>query len=807
MGKKGLIHVFTLIFLFFTACGSILGLGETSTERSILSELNPGIVITSDQIDHMGYTETSRVIQYILPSFNSSVSTVSDGSDFVRPATLRGMQPDQVLVLINGKRRHNSALLHVNGSIGRGSSGVDLNAIPVSAIDCIEVLQDSASSRYGSDAVAGVINIILKSVTSADTTQVGLFAGQTFQSDGETLAGSVFHGLFIGDEGYFNLTASYRSIGFTNRASEDPRRIFTYLEHDYGELEMRSGTLDPREDTYDRLNHRYGEPKSQDLSFFVNSEIPLKKGAVFYLFGGLSNTRREAGLFNRLPGQSRTNVLLFPEGHMPLMTGGIFDGSLAFGYRRQFSNWQLDAGLSGGLNRFVFDMANSANTSLGSASPTEAELGALQYAQTAFTLDLNGSTDVGMASPLDIGLGLEFRLENYQLVQGEVASWVDGGVSNQFGAPSPAGMQGFPGFRPENEVDETRTVLALYGNLGIRPIRELQLSLSSRFDQYKDLGGNLSGKVALGYTPVDGITLYGSLSTGFRAPSLQQMYFNSTSTQFVDVSGSLVPLSVGTFNSSSGVSTALGFPALKSEKFSALTGGFALKPNKDLSIQATLFKVDVKDRLIISGRFSAYDPLIGPLLKPLGVTAAQVLVNAIDTNTLGVDLSLSWRIPFAENHWLDFMVMGNWNKTKIIGDPIVPDLLEGYEDTLLGRIDRVYIEDGQPQQHFMLRSSYVNGGFFGELRFNYFGSVSATESSVDPDREQVFSGKWITDIELSYEILKGIRIGAGASNLFDVYPDENFTKNSFNGIFPYPRRNAPFGFMGGSYYARMTFGF
>jgi len=806
MRNKGVIdRIYIFAFMLFTACLFVQGLDEAASERSILSELTPGIVFTYDQIDHMGYTETSRIIQYLLPGFNSSVSTISDGSDFVRPATLRGMQPDQILVLINGKRRHNSALLHVNGSVGRGTSGIDLNAIPVCAIDRIEVLQDSAASRYGSDAVAGVINIILRSDT--DATSVGLFGGQTFQSDGETLVGSVFHGLSIGDEGYFNLTALYRYSGFTNRAGEDPRRIFNFLEQSDGMPVLTSGTPDPREQTYNRLNHRYGEPKSNDIFFFVNSEIPVNDRAQFYFFGGLSNMRREAGLFNRLPSQSRTNILLFPEGHMPLLTGGIMDGSLACGYRRQFSNWQLDAGLSGGINRFVFDIANSSNTSLGLASPVEAELGSLQYAQAAFSLDLKGSTDVGMANPLDIGLGFEARLENYQIDQGEVASWEDGGIPDQFGGIAPSGMQGFPGFRPANEVSESRYILAFYGNLEIEPIKEFNLSLSSRFDQYKDLGGNLSGKVALGFTPVDGITLRGSLSTGFRAPSLQQMYFNNSSTQFVFVGGSLVPLTVGTFNSVSDVSMNLGFPEMKEERFTAITAGLVLKPKKDLAVRATLFKVDVRDRIIISGSMQASDPFFAPILQPFGINSAQVLTNAVDTNTLGVDVSLSWTIPLGDNHNLSLMALGNWNKTEIIGDVKVPSNLKGHEDTVLNRIERNYIENGQPQQHYMLRSSYLNGRFFGELRFNYFGSVTTVESVTNPSLDQIFAGKLIADIELSYEILKGIRIAAGGSNLFDVYPDENNVGIAFNGIFPYPRRNVPFGFMGGSYYTRLTFGF
>ncbi len=804
MRKKVISHSFILTFIFFAASGFVLGLNEEESNKSILSELKPGIVISQDQIDHMGYTETSRIIQYILPSFNASVSTVSDGSDFVRPATLRGMQPDQILVLINGKRRHNSALLHVNGSVGRGSSGIDLNAIPVGIIDCIEILQDSASSRYGSDAVAGVINIILKSDTE---TTVGLFGGQTFQSDGETLTGSIFHGLSIGDGGFFNLAAQYRTSGFTNRAGEDPRRIYNYIEQVFGMPALALGTSDPREESYDTLNHRYGEPKSQNMFFFVNSEIPVSDQAQFYLFGGISNTQREAGLFNRLPSQSRTNILLFPDGHMPLLTGGITDGSLAFGYRMKFSNWQLDASLSGGINRFAFDMSNSSNTSLGISSPIESELGVLQYAQSTFSLDLKGSAGVGMASPLDIGFGLEVRLENYQIDQGDLASWVDGGVPDQFGGIAPAGMQGFPGFRPTNEVSESRFILGLYGNLEIAPIEEILIGLSSRFDQYKDLGRNFSGKAAVGFMPVEEITLRGSISSGFRAPSLQQMYFNNSSTQFVYVGESLIPMTVGTFNSVSNVSTTLGFSELKAERFTALAAGLDLKPKENLAIQTTLFKVDVQDRIIISGFLGASDPLIAPLLAPFGVNSVQVLTNAVDANTLGVDVSVSWTIPFGENHHLSLMALGNWNKTEIIGDPIVPSSLEGYQDTILNRIERNYIENGQPQQRFMLRSSYVNGGFFGELRFNYFGSVTTVESVTNLSSDQIFAGKWITDLELAYEILKGVRVAVGASNLFDVYPDENQTSISFNGIFTYPRRNAPFGFLGGSYYVRLTYGF
>ena len=803
--KTRFIKVTSAVLLSFVLCLGVLATYGFGEEISILSDLKPGIVITKDQIAVLGYTETSRVIQYVLPSFNFSVSTISDGTDFVRPATLRGMQPDQILVLINGKRRHNSALLHVNGSIGRGTSGIDLNAIPVSAIDRIEILQDSASERYGSDAVAGVINIILKSDT--DSTNIGIYGGQSFQSDGETITGSVNHGLNIGREGFFNLTAQYQYSGWTNRAGKDPRQIFNFLEQVYGSPSLSSGTLDPREQIYNRLNHRYGEPKSQNLYFFVNGEMPAGEMAKFYLFGGVSHFNKEAGLFNRLPSQSRTNILLFPEGHIPIMDGGILDGSLSFGYRKQFSSWQLDAGLSSGLNKFKFHMSNSANTSMGTNSPTEAELGGLQYFQTAFTLDLTGSTNVGMANPLDIGLGFEARLESYRIEQGDEASWIDGGNPSQFGGLAPAGIQGFPGFRPSNEVSKSRYILGFYGNLDLDPTEQIKLSLSTRFDQYQDTGGNLSGKLALGFLPTDKILIRGTISTGFRAPSLQQMYFNNSSTQFVYVDGSLVPLTVGTYNSISNVYNGLGFDKLKAERFTALTAGIKLQPVKDLVIQGTLFKVDVKDRIIISGRMSGWDPVFSPIFSPLGVSAAQVLFNALDTKTLGADVSLNWTIPLGDSHALSFSAAGSWNKTEVKGDVKLPENLEGYQDTFFNRIERNYIENAQPQQRYMFRTNYQNGSFLGEIRFNYLGGVTVVESTATPDLDQDFSGKWLTDLELSHEILQGIRIAAGTVNLFDVYPDENIPGLAFNGIFPYPRRNAPFGIIGGFYYARLILHF
>jgi iron complex outermembrane receptor protein len=302
-------------------------------------------------------------------------------------------------------------------------------------------------------------------------------------------------------------------------------------------------------------------------------------------------------------------------------------------------------------------------------------------------------------------------------------------------------------------------------------------------------------------------TSWVKICTGFRAPSLQQMYFNNSSTQFVFVGESLVPLTVGTFNSTSDVYSGLGFDKLKAEKFTALMAGLELLPVKNLEINATLFKVDVKDRIIISDRMRAWDPVFSPVFSPLGVSAAQVLFNALDTKTLAADVSLNWTVPLGGNHVLSFLAAGGWNKTEVKGDVKLPQNLEGYKATFFDRVERNYMENAQPQQRYMLRTRYQNGSFRGEIRFNYFGGVTGVESSTNPDLDQDYGGKWLTDLEFSYEIIRGIRFAAGVVNLFDMYPDENFAGISFNDIFPYPRRNAPFGFIGGIYYARLSLHF
>lgn len=796
--------VFTLTPALSQFSDELVVIGSRAVRTTVESAV-PVDVLSENEIVDTGMTETSRALQFLAPSFNHSTSTISDGSDIVRPSTLRGLGPDQTLVLVNGRRRHNSALVHVNGSIGRGTAGVDLNALPMSAIESIEVLRDGAAAQYGSDAIAGVINIRLRQAVG---TRVTLNAGRHFAGDGDNYQVGISHGWRLRERGFLNLTAEYRDRSATNRAGRDPRRIFNFLEQEFGEPALANGTLDPREETYDRRNHRYGDAAAENATLFLNSMLPLNDTTDLYFYGGLSERDGESAGFNRLPSQGRTNILLYPEGHLPLINTGVDDHSWTVGLRKLFSSgWSLDASFSTGGNRFNFLISDSANTSLGLDSPTAADAGTLEFAQQVLNVDAFRAF-----GPFNLAFGGEWREDHYEIQAGASASWIDGGVANQFGGVAPAGIQVFPGFRPANEVDASRGSLALYGDLEWQISEPLLLGVATRYEDYDaaggtDVGSTLDGKLSFRYAFNERLALRGAAATGFRAPSLQQALFNNISTQFVDVNGEIVPLEVGTFRVDSDVAQALGAVPLREETSTSFSLGFTAQPNDNLSVTLDLFQVDIDDRVVISGRFQASNPQVAPILEPFGVSAAQFFSNAISTETEGADLVVAWSRALGDDASLALTAAANWNRTRLAGRVQTPPQLVGLGETLFPLIDRTYLELAQPQELYNVGARYQQDRWTAQLRFNYFGEVTSTESNTDPSARQTFGGKWLTDFDLSYELRDGVRLSIGGNNVLDVYPDRNIARNSFNGIFVYPRRTAPFGFNGGYYYTRLTVDF
>ncbi len=827
------------------AIEEIITLGSRSTKpRSAIDSAVPVDVFSEDALRAFGQTETSRMLQFAAPSFNFSTSTISDGTDIVRPATLRGMQPDQTLVLVNGKRRHSTALMHVNSSIGRGTAGVDLNAIPASAIKRIEVLRDGAAAQYGSDAIAGVINIVLKDQT--ETIDPFVQWGSTFEGDGDQTILSVNEGFPVGD-GFINLTGEYRDRENTNRAGPDPRQQYNFLEQVLGSDQLAATdcpggcTLDPREASFNRLSHRYGDPDSENLYFAWNAGFPVFRDSEIYTFGTYADREGESGGFVRRNYDNRSIPAIHPDGMLPLINTEIEDTSAGLGFKGGGGEWNYDASVVYGENEFEFIINNSNNVALGAAlTPTSAAAGTLTTDLLVFNLDFVNTLEIAEGATL--GYGLMVREDGYQIAPGVFASYAGptttppATVPDQYGGTPPAGIQVFPGFQPVNAVDVDRSAWGIYADFETDITDRWLVDVALRYEDYDDFGTTTNFKVATRWFVADSVALRGSASTGFRAPSLQQQFFNNTSTQFVTVGGvANVPTEVGTFrNDSPVVQQGFGIPQLQEEDSTNLSLGLTWEPTNAFSLTADAYFIAVDDRVVLSGQFRAEgtDPNgvpcnlpggalnpaancpIATILDPFGVNSAQFFTNAIDTETSGIDLIIDYNFEWGGGQF-GLNAGFNWTNTSV-KEIRIPDSLVDSPDaasTLYSRQEVIWMESGQPKEHYILTGTYDNGRFSGLLRGNWFGEVKSTES---PDAsceaagsclDQTFAGKWLVDVRGSWAFTDNVVLSIGADNLFDTEPDQNIADVNFNGIFPFSRRTTPFGFNGGYYYASLSMSF
>jgi iron complex outermembrane receptor protein len=770
----------------------------------------PVDIISQAQIASSGYAETTQVIQALAPSFNFPRPSITDGTDTVRPATLRGLGPDQVLVLINGKRRHQSALVHLNGSIGRGSTGVDLNAIPISAIERIEVLREGAAAQYGSDAIAGVINIVLKAGVFRPTltTKVGLSTGSftgndclpsglTCQegddisfSDGELFDAGASWGLDLG-KGTLMVAAEYRHHNRTNRASFDPRD------------QIVAG--DAGSNSVPQPNHRWGDPDTRDFMSFVNANVPLNQSQTrfFYAFGGFSRREANSAGFYRRGNDVRNWPQIYPLGFLPEIQPSVTDASAAAGVRGAVNGWAWDVSGEFGHNSFKFTVGNSLNVSLGPTIPpnqTAFDAGTLSLGQFVANADVSRAFRFdAMSGPLNVAFGTEIRREQYQITAGEEASYNNGGVPNRAGAVAAIGAQVFPGFRPSNEVEESRSSLAGYVDVEGDVLTWLRLGLAARTEHYSDFGNTVDGKLTLRAQWDPRFVARGSFSTGFRAPSLGQSFFSSTATNFLNVPGQgLVPFESLTLPVDSAAAQVLGAQALKPENSTHASAGVVLNPTRGLDMTVDYYRVAIDDRIVLSGNFTG--ARITELLAPFGANSARFFTNAIDTRTNGVDVAASYRVELDTDEDLRLHASYNNTRTKIVGTVATPLQLVGFEQTLFDRIERRRIDCGQPRDSFRLGGDWQRNRLGASLNLSRYGEFCSF--TLNPADDQIFSPKWLTDAEVSYRVQDNLTVAAGAQNLFNVFPDRNITINSFNGIQTFPS-HSPFGMNGRAIYARL----
>lgn len=789
--------------------------GRTATETPV-----PVDVINSDAIARAGATETGALLQKLAPSFNFSRTTVSDGTDIVRPATLRGLGPDQVLVLINGKRRHSQAQINIQQTVGRGSSGTDINSIPTSAIERIEVLRDGAAAQYGSDAIAGVINIILKSQT--ETTDLGLHWGTTKENDGDSTTLSANTGFEIGNGGFVNLTVEKRDRDSTNRANGDNR----FADN--------------------RVTMRIGDAESENEYFHFNSMLPMGEGEL-YAFGGLSRREGISGGFYRFADSSRSVNAIFPEGFLPLQTTRVEDDSLSVGYRMPLNNeWNLDASYTYGKNEFENGTKQSVNVSLGANSPTSADNGAIIFEQKTFNLDVAGEMQVGLPDTLYVAGGIEYRDENYEINEGDFVSYAYGPTDDfslNIYAPdaptelAPSGMQAYPGFRPEVTTSESRDNYALYLDAETNLTDDLMIATAVRYEDYSDVGANTTGKFSFRYDVVEDFAIRGAVSSGFRAPGLNQRAFTSLFTN-LGPNGLAQTLHAP---EGSDVALSLGVDELKEETSFNTSLGFVWNW-QDLTLTVDAYYIEIDDRIVLSGNIVPEDnsgaacAVVGscPIreaLDPLGYAQTQFFTNAIDTKTKGIDFVADYGMDLEE--WGNLVVTSviHYNKTEVesINSPA------GIAESMIFDQAQVDLtETGQPRQRFSLSMAWNKGNWDANLRFNRYGKIKTsyfTESltgdvviDADGDGNDDFidnarkvDGVWVADLDLSYAFDNGLRVTVGAENLFDEYPDELNTAADgtpltvpgliTGGSFGYPWEASPFGINGRFMYARFNYSF
>jgi iron complex outermembrane receptor protein len=806
-------------------------LGSRVANRSATESSVPIDIIDASTLTKSGFTELGQSLQATAPSFNFTRTQVSDGSDLFRPATLRGLQPDQTLVLVNGKRRHNQAIFGLNGTVGAGAAGTDMNAIPLIALSNVQVLRDGAAAQYGSDAIAGVINLSLNDSTGVTTGFIQ--AGATGEGDGDKVTLGLNRGFDIGDDGGFiNLSFEYRDYDGTNRAQKDKS----------GSSNTAPGELS------NTVRWGQGNAASEFLSVFYNMAIPLGGENELYSFGGYSNrTALGNGFFREFNAADKNIPQVYPDGFLPRIDNEAQDISLAAGLRGYINDvWSFDFSVVHGRNKYDFDSLNTINASYAAeylannpsasdtniaanAGPTAGYSGGFRFNQTTFNADFSGDVNIGTDEPLYVSFGAEYRDENYEIVPGEEASYACGTANSSSSFPSVidaeifagCGFQAYPGLRPDAAVDASRDSYAVYLDVEMNITEKWNVGAALRYEDFSDSGDDVVGKLSSRYEVSDNFALRGALSTGFRAPSLQQSAYTAFTTNLGE-GGVLSPSFTATAGSP--FPAALGVNGLELETTKNFSVGFVLQATDELSITVDAYRVEIADRITLGSLLNpdqvAFNPAAATALAATGADQANYFSNSVDSTTKGVDLIVSYETTLAEGTF-SATFAGNINKTKIdsVNSP------EGIpEEISLDALQRSFLENGQPKERATFTIDYGRDKWSSTIRANYFGETDVVYFGNDhiglpgflsPTGEfkptSVVESAVLIDLNIAYQLSETFQLVAGIDNIFDVTPDELGEDEALDfitaGAFKYPVRALPYGFDGMSYFVRVNFSF
>lgn len=829
---------------------------RSATARTNIQTATPVDIISTKELKSFGQVDVSQILNFVAPSFSSNRQTVTDGTDHIDPASLRGLGPDQVLVLLNGKRRHTSSLVNINGSVGRGSVGTDMNVIPVAAIERIEVLRDGAAAQYGSDAIAGVINIVLKkgyTGTSASLTYGSNMTTMNYTTptlgsttptnysksinDGQVLQFDFSKGFRLGKEGSLTIAAQYNDRGRTSRtgldnaptiylgangsfpgtpAGQDQTAFRTKLIADDAAL--------AKSRNYDRENMIFGNSSARNYGLFINGGIPLDEKSEIYFSGGYTYRTGRGFGNNRIPVSRNQHPLkadgslFYQDGFLPGIESDIYDRSFIAGYKTKVGDWSMDISNVYGNNTFQFSVFDSGNASLPATDTqqTTFEAGKLSFTQNTFNVDFSRNFQkIGSFNYINLAFGGEIRLEKYKITAGELNSYFGAAVQRPtaplfVGGPAQGttaaapGSQIFPGYQPSDATDRTRDNAAVYADFEAEK-GKLLFGVAARYENFSDFGSTVNGKLSARLQITNGIAIRGAASTGFRAPSLHQRYFQNTSTQFING----LPSNTLTVNNDNDIARkTVGVDALRPEKSVNYSIGLTAKLGNSATLTVDAYQIDITDRIVYSGAYTRAQLGITDATQFPGVNNVRFFANAINTRTQGIDIVATERINIGKGKLILSAAL-NFNNNKVTGlnsTPLIDDPRNNdpannpstwFRTALFDRQQVGFIENYLPISKWNLSAAYNIGKLSLTFRTVRFGEVQA-RNVIDPnakkadgtfwnaifDRgnggevagsapiDQTSAAIWISDLVLGYNITKTVYASVGANNVFDVYPDQ-----------------------------------
>lgn len=781
----------------------VLVLGATPKSLSYLAPDSPAEQLSvEEETARLPIADLGQLLQYATPSFHSTYQTLSDGTDHVDPAALRGLAPDQLIVLINGQRRHTSALVNVNNTIGRGSVATDLNSIPLSAIERVEILPDGATAQYGSDAIAGVINIILKEEGAPSSVQ--LATGITSAGDGFQMGASGHWG-HQSERHSWRLSWRLDSRSAVNRAGDYTGLVFG---------DSRDQRLDSIAAFYaqtgfaDRRVMEVGSATIRNFGFLFQHERKLVADGEVYQFGGVNLRQGRSRGFYRFPYQERKQSGLYHWGFSPEIHPQIIDASWLVGWRRQLGAWRVDFNQNIGGNQVSFNIENSNNASLGLQSPTSAKAGSLLYGQLISKAD---ATRVSKSGQTAWHLGLQWRNELFKQTDGDEWSWKNYSYSGIDPPIKEGGIQVFPGYRPIHRSRNWRSSLSAYVLLNHHWNDKWRSSVAIRSESWEETGTFLTGKLAISRIWASGFRLQTVLNSGLRPPSLGQAYFSSQSLQFIPDGDKLIGAEIAQLNSEHPVVMDLLGQPLQPERSFNYSVRLHWPIAEDKKFSATAYQINIRDRIVLGSQLDGQDhSMLADLLAANELDKVQFFSNSIQTQTWGLDLGYEQHWPIGVQDELRLRMVASMNRTRLSGIEL-PAALEGLESVVFNRQDQARLEYAQPQSKTIAQLSWYHQPWSIHIQSTRFGRViyrhpadgestnwvrNAYTQSVET-RDQTFQPKWIIDLAVQWQAREQLRYGLQIRNVFDVYPDEHqHSANTSDGTFRYSRYVQQFGVWG-----------